>query len=52
VSQEWDLLVLFFVGELDVANGISGVDVVRKIPHLTLLYKKWLKEKTAIIAVD
>jgi len=38
--QEWDLLVLlFFVGELDVASGISGVDVVCKIPHLTLLYQ-------------
>jgi len=35
-----DLLVfLFFVGELNVASGINGVNVVRKIPHLTLLYQ-------------
>jgi len=34
------LVLLFFEGELDVASGINGVDVVRKIPHLTLLYQK------------
>jgi len=40
IVQEWDLLVLlFFVGELDVASGINGVNVVRKVPHLTLLYQ-------------
>ena len=33
------LVLLFFAGELDVASGINGVNVVRKIPHLTLLYQ-------------
>ena len=33
------LAVLFFVGELDVASGINGVNVVCKVPHLTLLYQ-------------
>jgi len=28
-----------FVGELDVASGINGVNVVHKIPHLTPLYQ-------------
>ena len=28
-----------YIGELDVASGINGVNVVRKLPHLTLLYQ-------------
>ena len=35
--QEWDLLVLlFFVGELDVASGINGINVVHWVPYLIL----------------
>jgi len=30
---------LLRIGELDVASEINGADVVRKIPHLALLYQ-------------
>ena len=34
--QKWDLFVLLFIGELDVACRVNGVDMVRQIPHLPL----------------